>query len=475
MSDRPHILLITTDQQRFDSLGYNHNRVLETPNLDAIAAGGVNFTRAYATCPVCIPARRTLLSGQHPATHGLRHYEDGLDWDPPFTLPGLLGQAGYQTQLVGKLHMHPQRKRYGFDHMVLSDSANLRPTSRYAAHNDYTDWLRSRGIDTHPQLNGISGNGRLARPYHLDEPFHHNAWLVQAAAEFLTKRRDPSCPWFLHLSFTAPHPPLTPPAVYYERYRGKEMPAPVLGEWVPRAEEAPRGLPPDSGFGPFDPEIIRNAWAGYYGLINHIDDCVAFLLEQYREYGNPRQGEPIWVLFTSDHGEMLGDHHLFRKSLPFEASAHVPFFLGGYNVEKSAGECDALACLEDVPPTLLDLAGVDIPEGMDGHSLAPAIRGEQAPRREVLFGECGGGANNHHYVVHGDHKYIWWLASNEEQLFDLKDDPGECRDLSGDAARLAPMRALLAEHMAGRDHAAYDPAQLRPLDNRPPSAFPYRV
>ncbi|MEX0745282.1 MAG: sulfatase-like hydrolase/transferase, partial [Phycisphaeraceae bacterium] len=116
---RPNIILITTDQQRFDAMGLNcPTTPLQTPTLDSLAARGVNFTRAYSTCPVCVPARRSLLCGLHPATHGLRGYRDGLEWDPPFTLPGLLSDAGYQTELIGKLHLYPQRKRYGFDHMI---------------------------------------------------------------------------------------------------------------------------------------------------------------------------------------------------------------------------------------------------------------------------------------------------------------------------------------------------------------------
>jgi len=474
-SERPHLLLITTDQQRSDSLGINcPNRVLQTPNLDALARNGVNFTRGYSTCPVCIPARRTLLSGEHPATHGLRHYQDGLEWDPPFTLPGLLSGAGYQTQLVGKLHMHPQRKRYGFDNMILSESPNHRPTSETQHQNDYVDWLESKGCSLHPNFHGISGNGRLARPHPFDESLHHNTWLAQEAVDFLTHRRDPSCPWFLHLSFTAPHPPLTPPQAYWDRYAGLQMPAPNLGDWVPKVDEAPRGLHPDAACGPFDADVIRNAWVGYYALISHIDDCIAYVLERWQEYGNPRKDEPVWIVFSSDHGEMLGDHHLFRKSLPYEASSHVPFFLGGLNVPQPQREIDALVCWEDIPPTLLDLAGVSIPDGMDGHSLAPVHRGKAAAVRETIFGECGGGFD-HHYVVHGDHKYIWWIKTNEEQLFDLKTDPGECHDLSGNAALLAPMRDLLAGHMAGRSHATYEPAKLRPLANATPGVFNYRI
>src|ERR1700722_15128786 len=201
-SDRPNILLITTDQQRSDALGINNNRLLDTTNLDALAAAGTNFTRAYSTTPSCVAARRTFLTGQHGATHGLPGYADGVEFFPKFTLPGLLGAAGYQTQLVGKLHQFPQRKRYGFDHMILSQTPDYRPDSPYFSENDYVDWLHdAAGGNVDPSLHGIGVNSRLARPFHLEERFHHTNWVVQEAERFLSQRRDPTVPWFLHLSF----------------------------------------------------------------------------------------------------------------------------------------------------------------------------------------------------------------------------------------------------------------------------------
>ena len=117
---KPNILLITTDQQRWDTLGVNGNKLIQTGHLYYLAATGTNFTRAYSTTPSCVAARRSLLTGQHGVTHGMVGYEDGVEFKPEFTVAGLLGQAGYQTQLIGKLHQYPQRKRYGFDNIILS-------------------------------------------------------------------------------------------------------------------------------------------------------------------------------------------------------------------------------------------------------------------------------------------------------------------------------------------------------------------
>lgn len=471
MSDprRPNLILITTDQQRGDCLGINGNRLIETPNLDHLAARGVNFRRAYSTCPVCIPARRTLLSGQSPDSHGLRGYRDGLDYHPPATLPGLLGAAGYQTQLIGKLHLHPQGKRYSFDNMILSDTSNWRPRCPTQKRNDYVPWLRAQGMNRHPHEHGIDGNGRLARPWPHADHLHHNNWLAEEAVRFLCEARDPSCPFFLHLSFFHPHPPFVPPGHYFQRYLAKDIPPPALGDWC---ERGPMGVTsPHSATGPFEPGIMRRATAAYYALINHIDDCIAHVLEQWTGYGSPDADAPYYLVFSSDHGEMLGDHHLFRKSLGYEASARIPFFVSGARVPLAPAVSDEFVCWEDVAPTLLDLAGVDIPPSMDGVSLAPLLRGETpAAHRDHVFGQCGG-AHHNLWIVARRWKYLWFPKTGEEQLFDLQSDPGECHDLSGECPMIEEMRRLLERHVADRRDIDYAPSRRLPCANRPPAVF----
>ncbi|MFV0336955.1 MAG: sulfatase-like hydrolase/transferase [Chthoniobacterales bacterium] len=469
---KPNILLITTDQQRWDTLGINGNSLIRTAFLDGLAARGTNFSRAYSTTPSCIAARRTLLTGQHGTTHGMVTFQGGVDFYPDYTVPGLLGAAGYQTQLIGKLHQHPQRKRYGFDHMILSDQPDYRPNSPEYLQNDYVDWLKNTlGESTDPGVHGFGPNSRLARPFHLGEAYHQTTWIAQEGAKFLLKQRDPACPWFLHLSFCAPHPPLVPPQIYYDYYtRREERWSPTLGDWCPKAA-APFGLEPDENTGPFDLEVMRNAMSGYYGLVDHIDDSISFVLTRAFEYGATHDGQPTWVIFTSDHGELLGDHHLFRKVLPYEGSTHVPMFISSYGIDQAAISSDCVTCLEDVAPTILEMAGVNIPDQVDGKSLLPIVEGRaNSLGRDCLYGEHGGAQANH-WIIRGNEKYIWYAATHEEQLFDLGNDPGESKDLSGDTQRLEAYRRLLAKRLEHRSDYRFEIEKLTPANNKPPRIF----
>lgn len=167
---------------------------------------------------------------------------------------------------------------------------------------------------------------------------------------------------------------------------------------------------------------------------------------------------------------MLGDHHLFRKSLAFEASSHVPMFISGQNVDLTPGTSDRLCCWEDVLPTCAEMAGVELPGPVDGHSLLDSVRGEEGDTREELFGMCHGSHTNY-YVVNGPHKYIWYPNTGEEQVFDVLQDPGELQDLSGDTALLARMRDAMAGQLQWAGEPEYDREALTPCENRLPDLF----
>ena len=332
------------------------------------------------------------------------------------------------------------------------------------AESDYSEWLQCRMPDVEGGVyaGGPMHNDWTARPWHLDEPLHPTNWTVSRALEFLRKR-DPSCPFFLCVSFLAPHPPLIPPACYFERYLRTGVDDPIIGDWAIPPPDGGRGLDIGGRRVDLQGEALLSARAGYYGLINHVDDQIRRLLSPVLGVQRMTDHNTI-VLFTSDHGELLGDHYHWHKIVPYEPAARIPLLISApQRFELGAGSVvDTAVCLEDIMPTLLDMAGVDIPDTVEGSSLLPAMRGGPAPDREYLHIQH---APLHHCLTDGREKYIWFVVDGREQFFDLTQDPKECHDLSANPAsreRMAHWRSLLVEKLKQRPEGFSDGQRLIP-------------
>jgi len=455
MRKKPNFLVIMCDQFRGDALGVEGHPAVQTPNLDALAASGVRFEHAYTPSPACIPARRSFMSGQFPATHGLLAQQDELCWYPEATLPGELKKAGYQTQLVGRdMHQHPRRKRFGFDEMTLC--GDVHPDDLYGGHLP--------GYGANPSWShGLHSNGWTARPWHLEETLHPSCRTVDAAIRFL-ERRDPDCPFFLVASFAAPHPPLYPPAFYMERYLRKGGHPPNIGSWAERPENNGIGLPIDSERTCLEGENLLSCQAGYYGLINHIDDQICRLLS-FPSGLSPEDAENTIIIFCADHGEMLGDHYMFKKSRPYEGSVRIPMiFRAPDKFGLKSGLVSSVAVsLEDIMPTVLELAGVEIPASVDGASLVPLLKGDSI-EREIIHAENGNFDGwPWHMLTDGRMKYIWHSNTGREQFFDLDSDPGELTNLAPEAAHQEVSglwRNRLIEKLKGRPEGFTDGTKL---------------
>jgi arylsulfatase len=444
-----NIVLILTDQQRGDCIGLDGHPAVQTPNLDWLGRSGSLFQRAYSECPSCIPARRVLMSGQAPDVNGMVGMQGGIPFEPPHTLAGELSNAGYQTEMIGKLHLHPQRKRFGFDHMQLADGTR--------GEQDYLHWLRAKGwsaVSDPGMAHGLSSNGWVGRPHHLPEELMHSTWCVNQALEFL-ERRDPTAPFFLNVSFIDPHPPLAPPQLYYDRYINRDLPEPVIGDWA-EPMEPERGFSPNAQHMRLDPEQMRCTRAAYYGMINFVDDQIGRLIQTLGDKGLLRD---TFFLFTSDHGEMLGDHNMFRKTYAYEGSARVPFIAKAPDSLGMPSNVVNTAPVgwQDIMPTLLDAAGLDVPDSVTGRSVLPHMRGEtDVVWRDVLHGEDSGTYGPDyamHYLTDGAWKYVWYSQSGREHLFDLENDPNELRDLALQPAAdqtLNPWRVRLAQQLRDR-------------------------
>jgi len=437
MAKLPNILLITADQFRADCLGCAGHPVVETPYLDQLAAEGVRFRAAYTAVPACMPARAAILTGMDQWNHG-RLMAAGAEYlHFPATLPGELGKAGYQTAIVGHMGQVPRRALYGFQQGVIFE--------------DYLRWLErhSGGAYSYEGL-GISPNSWVARPSNLPEHLHVTYWKTSQAIEFL-ERRDPTRPFFLWLSYIRPHAPFDAPGEYFAMYRDHpDLPEPAVGDWARVFDRRVDDI--DAPRTRRRPAEIRRAQAGYFGNITFVDHQIGRLLN-YLRASQPAAYANTLILFTSDHGEMLGDHYHWRKTYAYEGSARIPFIVrppASWGLPGGVVRDEPVE-LRDVMPTLLDAAAHPIPGSVDGASLLPLVRGESPPWRPFVQGEytiCYTRETGMQYVTDGREKYIWFHHTGQEQFFDLRSDPRECRDLSRDPAvreRIEQWRARLAE------------------------------
>ena len=376
---QPDILLIMPDQWRGDCLGVRGHPVVRTPHIDSLAQEGALFRRAYSTCPSCIPARYALLTGLHPATSGVVGYKATPIRHP--TLPRLLADAGYTTALIGRyMHQVPENESYGYQTEIRG--------STYVSGDDYDSYLRKAapetgGIRALMQKLGVTPNGWEAKPWPLPEELHPTAWAVRESRKFL-KAASPDKPLFLTASFFAPHPPLFPPPRYFDYYAKQKLPASAHGDWVNWSLLSTNGDKNGHRI-LLQGETLRATLSGYFGLMEQLDDQIAPLIAEFKEHSR-RAGRAWIIVLTADHGEMLGDHGYFRKCEPYEGSANIPFVVAGSSELgfQPGLISDQPVCLEDLMPTLLELAGTGCPKLMDGISLVGTLHGNKKRVRELL-------------------------------------------------------------------------------------------
>jgi arylsulfatase A-like enzyme len=448
---QPNVLLICVDQWRGDALGCESHPVVMTPHLDQLAAEGARFRRAYTATPSCIPARAALYTGLSQTATGRVGYQDGVPWDYPVTVASEFTRQGYQTQAIGKLHVYPERSQIGFQNVILHDGylhfARRKPRD-IGLVDDYLPWLREKTGDPRADYfdNGVNCNSQVARPWDKDEALHPSTWIVSEAQDFL-RRRDTRKPFFLYLGFHRPHPPYDPPLWAFEQYLDCPMPDPPVGDWAAEVlgplDDSWRA---DPNVARLSPRALQRARAGYFGHMSHIDLLINRFLETLAEYG---ERQNTVVCFVSDHGELLGDHGAFRKTLPYEGSARVPLLLSGPGIPRRTVVEDAVVELRDVMPTLLDAAGLTPPLGLDGRSALALLHGDRSGWREVLHGEHTAFGQSVQWLMDGRWKYVWWSGSGREQLFDLASDPQELRDLAA-TGPVEEWRARLVQALTGR-------------------------
>jgi arylsulfatase len=447
---RPHIILLMTDQHRGDCLGCAGNRAVQTPQIDAIARDGVLFRRAYSSVPSCTPARAGLLTGCAPWRHGMLGYGD-VAVRYPHEMPRLLHDAGYHAFGIGKMHFHPQRNLHGFETALLDESGRVESPG---FESDYRQWFRERAPKLDPDATGIGWNEHRAGTYVLAEDLHPTSWTGNQAVACIDRYDEPA-PLFLKVSFARPHSPYDPPRRCLDRFAGVSIPPPVNGAWDAPFAAFPDT--PDAPFGNFGVEHAVDSRRHYYASIAFIDDQVGRVVAALKRKG---MYDNALIVFVADHGDMLGDHFHWRKTYPYEGSSRIPFVVKWPTAMRSAvprgSTLDRLVELRDVLPTMLDAAGIAAPGEMDGRSVLGPIRDRNAAWRNQLDLEhatCYRAENDWAALTDARYKYVFNFHTGAEQLFDLREDPGETRDLAGDAAHRAlagGWHARLASHLAER-------------------------
>jgi len=466
---RPNIVLFTTDQHRGDHVGLAGHPAVETPNLDAFVNEGAYFPNAYSEIPSTTGARRVMHGGQANHACGLIGYA-GTEWHEPNTLAAVLAQAGYHCLNIGWRNLHPRRKLYGF-HTVI-------PHDLRKGDDDYWDWLdRELGPYAHERTHGSDANGWIGRPWPYDERFHPTNWTVDVTIDQIEKR-DPTRPFFVWCSHLRPHSPYDPPQFFWDMYYHRQLPSIPVGDWAQRFDTPTTMLGRTAWYGRLSDANNQRMRAGYMGCITHIDYQLGYLMERLGRVGD---GRNTMVLFTSDHGDMMSDHHLHRKCYAFEGSARIPFVIRyPPGLDLPTGVFEHPVGLQDVMPTLLEVAGVDVPDSVTGKSVLKAIRGE--PWRDVMHGEhspCYSQDMAMQYLTDGKEKYIWYPCTADEQFFDLVHDRQELRNLAADPAnepRVAPWRQRLIELLGKRGDGFSDGQQLlvRPERYGPEAVAPQR-
>ena len=422
MNDRPNVLLICVDHWSGLLTRPAGHPVVMPPTLGQLAQNGVHYSNSYCANAACIPARRSLMPGLTSRTHGDRIFSD-IPMPAAPTLAQCFRDAGYQAYGVGKLHVFPQRDRIGFDDVILNEEGRRHPPG---GADDYEQFLVEQGFAGLEHAGGLCTNDYLTCTWHLPEHCHPTNWAVREMCRTI-HRRDPSRPAFWYLSFIGVHPPVWPPKSYMDLYRDVPIDPPVYGDWSTSFDALPYGAKAYN-----DRFSIRQAPAhemelgrrAYYATITHVDHQIRIVIGTLREAGLL---DNTIIALTTDHGEMLGDHHLWAKGVMHQKSARIPLIIvPTANDTRLLHDTtdNRLVKLRDIMPTLLDLAGIDIPDTVEGMSLL------SERRREYLYGEYREGADATRMVRDARYKLIYYAGGNFFQLFDLEEDPLEQRNLA---------------------------------------------
>lgn len=426
---RPNILWYCTDQQRFDTIGALGNPHVRTPVVDGLVRDGVAFTHAYCQSPICTPSRSSFMTGMYPSrVHNTRNGNETFpDWPP--LISKLIADSGYDCGMIGKFHLQSSGYRTeprlddGFSYWKFSHA----PRDDWEEGHDYAAWVREQGGD----LDAMRESEDRVPP-----ECHQTTWASERAIEFIGESRDQ--PWLLNVNVYDPHPPFIPPKSYADQFDPAAMPGPYFCDSDIEQQAKLEAIDFQGGARRPDEFDAKSEQARYFAMIKLIDDQFARILDTLEATG---QRENTVIIFTSDHGETMGDHGLLQKGCRFyEGLVRVPLiFSWPGHIERDL-RSDALVELLDMSATILDLSGIDVPDYHQGSTLLPIMRGEAPPSHLRDFVRCEyfdaldphfTGGTGTYATMYRDrqHKLSVYHGHGLGELYDLAADPWEFENL----------------------------------------------
>ena len=465
MTNKANIVLIFTDQQRADTMGYAGDPVARTQNIDGLATEGVVFRRCCATSPVCMATRASLISGKHVNDPGVWAKANPEIRHGPSHVRNIR-DAGYRTAVVGKTHLWLHGKGHTRDHIDemhdygFTDPMEMTgPSESVSTDSPYTDYLTEKDLlDTYReymrtylrgQAQGVSLPWELP-PSLLPTEDHLDMYIAKQASEWILTYRDDG-PFYLQVCFGGPHDPWDSPAEYRRMYNADEMPLSItdqaIGPVSPHVEMLLKYAPAKlDGMSESQNRVMKTY---YYGKVSLIDDCIGRVIDALEEKG---MMENTWIVFSSDHGEMLGDHGLIAKKVFYDGALNIPCIIrppGGIEGWQSNGLTDHL----DIGATLLDAAGAAPYEESDGRSLLPLIvGGPDGPNaqvhKEAVLSEMGLPPMAYSMVRTDRYKMsVNTLTRQPLDLYDMEEDPNELHNQVDNPSFKAVRDELLNGHL----------------------------
>ena len=418
MSHKPNILLLFTDMQRFDTIHALGNSIIKTPNLDRLVREGTTFTSAYSPSPVCVPARCCLHYGQYPARTGLT--DNGIMPEHNHqSIADLLNDNDYVTQAVGKCHFTPDAHELrGFQKRLTQEECISDP-----AEDDYCKWLAGKKLD-YDEPHGTRGEMYYVPQVSLhDEDTHPSGYIGSSSVEFIHDQKKQDKPWMLFSSFIHPHPPFAPPKPWHKLYRSPDMELPAIPDncealltWINRYQN--RYKYRDQGI---DKNLVKQIIAYYYASISFVDFQIGRILSALEENGILND---TMIIFSSDHGEYLGDFNCYGKRGMHDPSSRIPLIIRYPERFKANTRCAEPASLVDILPTVAATIGANVKDWtQDGVDLKQVADG--TTERKYVYSQFSSKETGIYMIVSMEWKYFYSAGDDREFLFDRNNDPKE--------------------------------------------------